>query len=1064
MKKTSSLYALLPVLFLEMTCHVVTGAEDNCVSLPTGAISWWPGDGNGEDIIGGYNGTLVSGLGFEAGQVGEAFSIERAPYTRYLEVPDDPVWTLGTGAFTMELWAKFRRLDTGLPQPLIAHDEGGGVRNKWIFWYDPRPIPRGGLFFHVNSPAISPLDPVSYEWTPAADTWYHLALTRSGDAFTIYVDGLPRASSTASIDIPDAAAPLTIGRAEGYFSEAAIDEVTLYGRALGPAEIEAIYSAGSAGKCIRPDTTPPAIECPPYLEVPAGANDLAEIPDLTGLVLVTDDFDPSPVISQDPAAGEVVGLGEYLITVTATDASGNAISCTTRFVVLDSKPPAVQITSPPDGAITGVSGVLVTALVTDQSSTSVTSHPPGVVANFTTPPADAEVSGLVTITEGANIVSVNATDSVGNKGSDSVTVILDTIPPEIDISPAEDTVLGMSPVTLTVTVSDATPSTVIIGEETFLVAPGGDPLSLAVDLEEGLNNITVTATDAAGNTTTVERELILDLTSPVVTIDAPADGSFFGAGDSPIPITVTVDDLTGTAVESTVNSEPGGLSGNLPAGGGILAGTITPVEGLNVIEVSATDAAGTVGSASISLTLDTIAPALAILSPPGGLVIEDSHVELTVEVADASDTTVTFGSNSIEVPAGGGVVSGSVDLDQGPNSVAVTATDRVGNSNTATLALVINGPPVPEIVYEQLSSTGDQANVRLDGSGTTDPGDPLSSLSFEWILDGSVLDLVDPIIEISLDFGPHTVTLRVTDPLGAVGEVTKTLTLDAATLSSLNIDETRVWWGPGFIQLRGEIGLPPGINFTELAPVAGVSLNLAGYLPRVLPETAVAFGVRGRDGSYWNFYDCASGAAIRKFDIDWKGTRYHYKKWGMPIELKSRMITSSETVLTLKINRWRIHAPFAMDFDGLARVNVDAHGGVTAESPAVVEVERCGREVTLILPFPLLPTSVITLSGSLNATILVADDLKESVGRFQMTIRFDASVFPDGAATLPRTLDLDLLVGTQGHGAGTSLGSDDLKVEWNTWRQRKGRCGKPKLLPIFWKNPAVWWNWICQGW
>ncbi len=30
-----------------------------CVALPSGLVSWWPGDGNAQDIIDGNNGTLV---------------------------------------------------------------------------------------------------------------------------------------------------------------------------------------------------------------------------------------------------------------------------------------------------------------------------------------------------------------------------------------------------------------------------------------------------------------------------------------------------------------------------------------------------------------------------------------------------------------------------------------------------------------------------------------------------------------------------------------------------------------------------------------------------------------------------------------------------------------------------------------------------------------------------------------------------------------------------------------------------------------------------------------------
>jgi hypothetical protein len=43
---------------------LVTPSRPNaqvCVPLPSGIVSWWPGDGNPNDIVGGNNGTLSHG-------------------------------------------------------------------------------------------------------------------------------------------------------------------------------------------------------------------------------------------------------------------------------------------------------------------------------------------------------------------------------------------------------------------------------------------------------------------------------------------------------------------------------------------------------------------------------------------------------------------------------------------------------------------------------------------------------------------------------------------------------------------------------------------------------------------------------------------------------------------------------------------------------------------------------------------------------------------------------------------------------------------------------------------
>ena len=47
-----------------------------CTPPPTGLVSWWPGDGNPNDIQDSNDGTLQNGVTFAAGKVGQAFSFD----------------------------------------------------------------------------------------------------------------------------------------------------------------------------------------------------------------------------------------------------------------------------------------------------------------------------------------------------------------------------------------------------------------------------------------------------------------------------------------------------------------------------------------------------------------------------------------------------------------------------------------------------------------------------------------------------------------------------------------------------------------------------------------------------------------------------------------------------------------------------------------------------------------------------------------------------------------------------------------------------------------------------
>jgi len=76
--------------------------------------------------------------------------------------------------------------------------------------------------------------------------WYHLAVTKTGTLFTIYVNGNAVGSEISTPPIGAASAPLTIGEAEGLgYMQGRLDELTIYSRNLAPGEIQAIYNAGS---------------------------------------------------------------------------------------------------------------------------------------------------------------------------------------------------------------------------------------------------------------------------------------------------------------------------------------------------------------------------------------------------------------------------------------------------------------------------------------------------------------------------------------------------------------------------------------------------------------------------------------------------------------------------------------------------------------------------------------------------------------------------------------------------------------------------------------------------
>src|SRR5947199_10684743 len=91
------LNSLVTLLFL-LSCSVAFSAT-NCSPLPSGIVSWWRGEGNANDSVGGNN-AIFTNPAFIAGEVNQAFAYTGSNYVR---VPASPSVDVGTAnGFTIE--------------------------------------------------------------------------------------------------------------------------------------------------------------------------------------------------------------------------------------------------------------------------------------------------------------------------------------------------------------------------------------------------------------------------------------------------------------------------------------------------------------------------------------------------------------------------------------------------------------------------------------------------------------------------------------------------------------------------------------------------------------------------------------------------------------------------------------------------------------------------------------------------------------------------------------------------------------------------------------------------
>ena len=183
--------ALLGLTALAIGSHVLgQGPGPVCVPPPSGMVSWWPGDGNANDIIDGNNGTLVGGVTFAPGEVGQAFDFNNGE----VDVPHNSNQNTGS-QITIDAWVFPRSSGHGRP---IAQKRSSGNVGGYTFETTNSPFaPDNGLQFAIWIGGIPKL-----LQTPAnvltIGAWQHVAATYDGTAMRIYVNGVEKANTPVS--------------------------------------------------------------------------------------------------------------------------------------------------------------------------------------------------------------------------------------------------------------------------------------------------------------------------------------------------------------------------------------------------------------------------------------------------------------------------------------------------------------------------------------------------------------------------------------------------------------------------------------------------------------------------------------------------------------------------------------------------------------------------------------------------------------------------------------------------------------------------------------------------
>jgi len=130
--------------------------------------------------------------------------------------------------FTIEAWIYYNTVNTSVAQALISRDNGGGSNNKWGFGLNV--LSAGNFSLHRNTTSGTQYN-LNWPWSPSASTWYHLAIVRQANSWTVYVNGTSLGTLTDTNPMPLTTAPLVIGAlGEGlWYTNGYIDELRIAG-------------------------------------------------------------------------------------------------------------------------------------------------------------------------------------------------------------------------------------------------------------------------------------------------------------------------------------------------------------------------------------------------------------------------------------------------------------------------------------------------------------------------------------------------------------------------------------------------------------------------------------------------------------------------------------------------------------------------------------------------------------------------------------------------------------------------------------------------------------------
>ncbi|KLW61974.1 hypothetical protein SK58_02682 [Enterobacter sp. BIDMC93] len=433
-----------------------------------------------------------------------------------------------------------------------------------------------------------------------------------------------------------------------------------------------------------------------------------------------------------PAAdAQALGDGTWTVNVSGKDAAGNTVSGS-QTIGVDTASPVISVdTIAQDNIINAAehnqpltltgktdaeAGQIVTVTLNGKNHTATV----GSDGSWSVTLPASEVQALA---NGEHTLTVNVSDKAGNGSSTTADFTVDTAAPVVTINTvAGDDILNTSEQGQAQIISGQANGaaegdivTVTVGGKTFTGAVQADgswsvgvPASVIGALGEGSHTISVSVTDAAGNTGSATHGVTLSGNPPEFTIDAISQDNVLNAQEAmqPLSLSGTSNLPNGSAVTVTLNNvnyqatvENGRWSVQVP-----VSDVLDLANTLYTVSVSGTDSVGNSGSAEANLLVDTVLPQVIVNTFAGDNLVNNAEAAVDqtlsgrVTGAAAGDTvSVTVGGKSYTATVGSdlkwSVTIPSADLQafgDGDLTFSASVTNAHGNTGTGERDININ--------------------------------------------------------------------------------------------------------------------------------------------------------------------------------------------------------------------------------------------------------------------------------------------------------------------------------------------------------------------------------------